>query len=660
VAFSLPLAYGYWLAPRKASRGPYAAFALVLWVVLLGGAVAALGIAPIAVVGIAGLVVLLLAWLWTEVARLDMPPGVSRDEQGVILRNRLTRALGASVLLLLAALGWVVLDSLARATAGEQSTSRPMIAGLAGLVMAVLPFFRDTVTKLTRKDPETPDAGGGSGLLVAVIAFGLVAFLLFALDVIVHWVFDTDVSVGLWLALVALAVSIVLGRDVGFLNLSSLQTVYAARIARTFLGASNPQRIYPSGAGTPTEVQVSHPDDDLPFVDYHPEHNGGPLHLVGVCLNETTDVVSGRHLKQDKGLAMCVGPEGVSVGRRFHSLWEPNPASPADRPSERLSVVRALLPRNDPNAFHVLKKRDEETVAVEPLRLSQWIATSGAAFTTGQGRNTQLSLSLLLGLLNVRLGYWWDSRIRAGQRPGAYPPDFWRRLLQLPSRIFRTQRMLLDEWRGYFEGPSVRYWYLSDGGHFEGTGIYELVRRRLPLVIAADALYDPCYRYENVALVMRLCEIDFGATFGWLNPVPLRAEGAVGWEAFEDGGPPVPGWIRRWLDPGAIGSWEEIKRNGPYAAALARITYADGWPRRTSWLLLLKTAVPPGMPLDVRCYAETNPAFPNDTTADQFLTDDQWESYRQLGERTAEAVLVDTRAVGASVAKPPDAGVAPP
>ena len=640
VTFALPFAYGYWLAPRKLSL-PYAAFGILLWVVLLAGAVAALGIPPLVAVGVGGLVILLLSWLWTEVARLDMPAGTSRLEQGIILRNRLTRALGVTVFLLLAALGWVVLDSLARATAGEQSGSRPWIVILAALVLVILPLFRDRVTARTRKDAPA----GGSGL--AWVAFGLLAFLLFALDVIVHWVFDYDTTVGLWLALVAFAVSLVLGRDIGFLNLSSLQTVYAARIARTFLGASNPQRIYPSGAGTPTEVQVPHADDDLPFGAYHPEANGGPLHLIGVCVNETTDVVSGRHLRQDKGMAMCVGPEGVSVGRRFHSLWGADPVNPQNRIS---ALVRALVARNDPNAFHVLKRRGVDVTEVEPLRLSQWIATSGAAFTTGQGRNTKLSLSLLLGLLNVRLGYWWDSRIGRGQRPGAFPPDFWRRLVALPSRIFRTQWMLLDEWRGHFEGPSVRYWYLSDGGHFEATGIYELVRRRLPFIIASDALYDPCYRYADVAQVMRLCQIDFGATFTWLDPTTLRAEGAVGWEAFEGGGR-VPGWIRAWLDPAAIGSWEEIKRNGPYAAALARITYADPWPRKirenqASWLLLLKTAVPPGMPLDVRCYAESNPAFPNDSTANQFLTDDQWDAYRALGERTAQAVLTEARVPG--------------
>src|SRR5690349_24608546 len=82
----------------------------------------------------------------------------------------------------------------------------------------------------------------------------------------------------------------------------------------------------------------------------------------------------------------------------------------------------------DPNAFHVLSRdplrADDICVCPEQLRLSQWMAISGAAFTPGQGRNTSLPMSLLLGLFNVRLGYWWDSGVGTGERPGRFPPSF--------------------------------------------------------------------------------------------------------------------------------------------------------------------------------------------------------------------------------------------
>ena len=642
LVLGLPFFIGYWLVPRKQGGLPYAVFALLLWVVLLAGAVVALGIPGLRLVGFITIVVLLLAWVWELLASLDMPAGTNVETQAALLRNRLTRAVGTAVLLFAGALLWVALDTLARAAA-DQSTMRSMTVGLAAILMAILPFFRDTVTSLTRPRPGQPGAAlsGIPMLLVAVIAFGLLAFELFALDVLVHWSFGRSTTLGLWLIVLAFAVSVVLGRDVSFLNLSSLQSAYAARLARTFLGASNPERIYPHGKGTPTEVQVPDANDDIELEAYHPEVKGGPLHLIGVCVNETADAVSGRHLKQDKGLQMALGPEGITVGRRFTALWDRSPAGIESGDS----VVRAILPSNDPNAFHVLKKRGFDTAEVEPLRLSQWIATSGAAFSTGSGRNTKVALSLLLGLLNVRLGYWWDTHIRAGQRPGRYPPGFWRRLIELPSFLFRTQRMLLDEWRGYYGGPSERFWYLSDGGHFEGTGLYELIRRQMPFILSIDALQDSRYLFRDVSTLIRLAEIDFGAHCHWIDPVPARANGQTGWAAFQVAGQDVPLWIQSWLNPDAIGPWQEIKRNGPYAAALARVTYAkprltaSGRPAPPTWLLLLKAAVPPGVPLEVRCHAEASPAFPNDPTADQFLTDEQWESYRELGECMMGRVL---------------------
>src|SRR4029079_12586839 len=92
--------------------------------------------------------------------------------------------------------------------------------------------------------------------------------------------------------------------------------------------------------------------------------------------------------------------------------------------------------------------------------------------SAGAGVRTSLPLSLLLGLLNIRLGYWWDSGIGPGDRPGRYPPDIWQRIKAFPARLFTVQVTLLNEWRDHFEGPKARHSYLSDGGHFENSGTY--------------------------------------------------------------------------------------------------------------------------------------------------------------------------------------------
>jgi hypothetical protein len=344
---------------------------------------------------------------------------------------------------------------------------------------------------------------------------------------------------------------------------------------------------------------------------------------MNVCVNESADAITGRHLPEDKGLPMCVGPAGISVGVRYHALWM----------GGSVSAVKALSIGANPDAFHVLGRDDQRPAQVENLKLSDWMAISGAAFTTGSGRETSVATSLLYGLLNVRIGYWWNSGIAAADRPGRFPPTFFHRLVSAPGALFRTQQMMLDEWGAYYRGPSVRHWYLSDGAHFENSGLYELLRRRVSLMIALDGGEDANYRFDDVAEISRKARLDFGASIDWIDP---QRTTATGWAAFDGGS--VPAWIRDWFDPEAIGSLAQIRREGTHCAALARVQYPGATP--VSWLLLIKPCLgPASTSLDLRCYAGSHPQFPNQPTVDQFFDDEQWESYRLLGELCGDAVL---------------------
>ena len=396
------------------------------------------------------------------------------------------------------------------------------------------------------------------------------------------------------------------------------------RLARTFQGASNEERIYSATNNLSRDVQVAHPKDDLPYDEYHPEQQGGPLHLINVCVNETVDVASDRQVRERKGLPMCVTPHGVSVGSRYFAEWTPPDALPRwqkrrrwreglDAEDEkavekrRLTALKALPFPNDPNAFHVLKTTGSESAEVESLSLGIWTAISGAAFSTGIGRGTKLPLSLFLGLANVRLGYWWDSGILYHERPGRYPLPLWRKIKRFPVTLFRMQSMLLSEWRARFHGPSRWFWYLSDGGHFEVTGLYELLRRRVPFMIVTDAGEDPEYQWGDVALLTQQVRQDFGAEIVWLDPTPAGgATRADGWAAFPAAVPPP--WIQDWIDPDELGALRDIRRDGKYHSALARVTY-DGSGDH-SWILLLKPSLRSGLTEDIVNYARLNNSIP--------------------------------------------------
>src|SRR5207302_2498251 len=127
--------------------------------------------------------------------------------------------------------------------------------------------------------------------------------------------------------------------------------------------------------------------------------------------------------------------------------------------------------------------------------------------------------------------------------------------------------------------------------------------------------------------------LDFKAELTWIDPTPAR-KSAQGWAAVNQaaGERAVPQWIAQWLNPDALGPISGIAQAGEYEAALARIEYQDD-PAAVSWLVVLKAClVTVNAAFDLRGYSVANRVFPNQPTADQFLDDDQWESYRLLGQ----------------------------
>jgi choline dehydrogenase-like flavoprotein/cytochrome P450 len=635
----VPLAVGYWLTPSAGKRYPI--LPLLLWIALLAGAVYGLALPGAALWSGLALGALLLAWPVQEVTRWRVasedrkaapvaPESVAADRApdsvpNALVRNRVTRALGVALLGLAASLVWVALDSFAAAAATTPKSLWAMVGSAPVVVILRIAAVEWLKSSSGGAAAEQAYAWGRKAI-VAGLAFLLALVLVFFIDVLVHFAFKDNPARGAWATMTALIASLVIGRWSGFLNLSSLQQAYGQKLIRTFLGATNDGRVHPSGDPTPVEIPSA--DDDVYFDEYHPERNGGPLHLINTCVNDTVASDSGRELPGDKGLPMCVGPSGVSVGRKYHALWQPREGLHMDE-----TVVRPLPVAPDPNAFHVLGRRDNKETRVERLRLGQWMAISGAAVATGTGRFTTIPQALLLGLLNIRLGYWWDSGIPARKRPDRYPPNPWRRIKSLPGSAFRMQATLLNEWRGYFPGPAESLWYVTDGGHFDNTGLYELIRRRLPFIVAIDGGQDESYELDDLAMLTRQVRLDFVAEIEWLNSTQSGRDGRRDWAT-------VPEWIRSFFEPNAVGSLTDLKRGSTHCSALARITYSDDRSRET-WLLLVKANLAPPLPVDVRNYAAQHPSFPNESTANQFFKDDQWESYRALGQSAGRMVFRD-------------------
>src|SRR6186713_1045162 len=54
------------------------------------------------------------------------------------------------------------------------------------------------------------------------------------------------------------------------------------------------------------------------------------------------------------------------------------------------------------------------------------------------------------------------------------------------------------------------YVYLSDGGHFENLGLYEMVLRRCRFIVVSDASTDPKCQLEDLGNAIRKIRIDLG------------------------------------------------------------------------------------------------------------------------------------------------------
>lgn len=257
---------------------------------------------------------------------------------------------------------------------------------------------------------------------------------------------------------------------------------------------------------------------------------------------------------------------------------------PADRVDPDSSDSRHML-AGDP-APVASAPFDPERLSTQ-LKLGQAMAISGAAANPLMGSGSKPLLRVLMTLFNVRLGWWVPNRAaRKTEKSGR---------AKLPGLH------LLREMLGMAD-LDHRFLHLSDGGHFENLGIYELVRRRCRFIIVCDAGADPDYLFDDLGRAVRLCRVDLGAE------ISIDVSG---------------------IKPNEDGLAER-------ACAVGTIRYGDG---TEGTLLLLKPAITGQEAADVRHYAAVNPAFPQQTTADQFFDEAQFESYRQLGLHIAEEAL---------------------
>lgn len=509
-----------------------------------------------------------VALLWVLHRSRRRSPGELRNE----LTDRLASVMNTALLIVMLGL----LDRSAWWLAAEGQEQRVSYGAVLLVAAAVL---RGVLPMLLSHRQELPGVGKTlmltlASLLGLALAFCLAAWWVGVVYAAVLLPVFTPAGLDFmrgwaWLGTIAVIIGVyalATGRNFAFLNASSLHMFYKARIVRGYLGAANARRLGAQALDKvsglePPQVPVGEvdPHDDISQLRYAPHANGGPVHLANVCINQTHDTKERLFNRDRKSQPLTIGPLG----------WMQAGGAPW-----------------------------AQAHGDGALTLGAWMAISGAAFAPGLGRLTKRGISALSVFAGLRLGYWWNSAGAGIAQHGA--------VIHASPLLMKT-RFLLLECFGAFPGSSSANWYLSDGGHFENTGAYALLRQEAALIVIADCGADPDYRFCDLEILIRRARIDLNAEIVFMKPRP-DAE---------------------WTHLGAFGSLNDLASPTSQAClALAQVRYASG---ATGQIVLVKPNVSAALPVDLVNFKAANPLFPQQPTTDQFFDEAQWESYFRLG-----------------------------
>ena len=231
--------------------------------------------------------------------------------------------------------------------------------------------------------------------------------------------------------------------------------------------------------------------------------------------------------------------------------------------------------------------------------VSTAVAASGAALNPNDGFQSNPAMAFLMTLFNVRLGWWVPN-----------PRNLGTSLLSRmsgPTPVFGLPYLLRELFGSVSDdAPFVN---LSDGGHFENMGLYELVRRRCRTIIICDSEADGNFVFEGLGMAIRKCRIDFGAEISLDLDALVPASTGLSQLAFATGTITYPA-----LSKGGFPSGNPVMGN----------------------VLYLKSTITGREPADIRNYKREDDSFPSDTTLNQWFTESQFESYRRLGQFIGE------------------------
>lgn len=447
------------------------------------------------------------------------------------------------------------------------------VGGVSGLITILTGF--------SGKTPAHGQKGEQASLLARVlqkahvlIALIFAAFLLVLLslgaELVLHrsllytpaeylqHIYSTSFGELFVLIIVLAALGLIMGCFVN-INRFSLHAMYRNRLIRAYLGASRPNR-------DPNPFTGFDGQDNLymhTLWPNSPPQDGlrPPFHVVNMALN----LVHGESL-----------------------AWQ-----------QRKAASFTSTPLHSGNGG-LGYRRSKDYGGKRGITLGTAVAISGAAASPNMGYHSSPVITFLMTLFNARLGWWLGNTGAAGARYFRYEGPYF------------APRPLVAEAFGLTNDTNP-YVYLSDGGHFENLGLYEMVLRRCHCIVVSDASCDPEYWFEDLGSAVSKIRIDLG--------VPIEFE-------------------ELHLHSRLPAETQATDPQGKYCA-LGRIRYSCVDQDSTDGVLIyLKPGLCGEETRDVLAYAKDHAEFPHETTADQWFSESQFESYRALGSHAIDQIVM--------------------
>ncbi len=493
----------------------------------------------------------------------------------------------------------------------------------------------------------------------------------------------------------SLAVAVLFGWRVD-INDFSMHTFYRDRLARCYGGATNPNRKPNRFTGFTRDDRDLRMDQLLPFgYTVHDEHGNpavdehgntlsgtykGPFPIVCTSINLTMGEDLAYQERKASSFAFTPLFSGFNVG------W--TAASDAS---------------NQFNGF--VSTRDYVYTREQGLMVATAVAISGAAASPNMGYHSNPAIAFLLTVFNVRLGWWLRnprrrqiglasaaSKIKPEAHDDPFAPPHPSPAPTVPKPLPSSPRFgllkIITELLGR-SNDTAAYVYLTDGGHFDNMGLYELLRRRCRSIIVCDGEADSHLHFEGIGMAIRKARLDFGIeiTLDETAPVPPKAAHSVSSTektaapptqgktagASSDPAAPLPGaevqptaelpyvlsahisttdatavtgTLSRHTPPAptveGLSSFQEFPGNSIHCVH-GTIRYPeDTNSDQFGHILYIKASLTGDEPPDLLNYRRQHDNFPHDTTLNQFFTESQFESYRRLGEHI---LLTDKTAI---------------